>query len=247
MKGFAKYKQSLDNILENSYTNKKEFKNNLSVIMGTLKFSKPLREFFTLYNEIEIKNFDTIEDSKNYLNEAVRYLRENKKELVSVKNILDKIIVNRKNLCNNQIKNPIYENIDTVVFNNNIINIESLIKSREFLSESMINRKKHSTVKVNPKILSHTISRNYQEEYGNSLSESEQDILKNTLLMTEESINTEFDNVKDVALNRINTLLKETQEEGLCAKLVETKDEIKQLKGTKINYIKVRGLLEDLN
>ena len=42
MKGFAKYKQSLDSILENSYTNKKEFKNNLSVIMGTLKFSKPL-------------------------------------------------------------------------------------------------------------------------------------------------------------------------------------------------------------
>lgn len=247
MKGFAKYKQSLDSILENSYTNKKEFKNNLSVIMGTLKFSKPLREFFTLYNEIEIKNFDTLEDSKNYLNEAVRYLRENKKELVSVKNILDKIIVNRKNLCNNTIKNPIYENIDTVVFNNNIINIDSLIKSREFLSESMISNKKRSTVKVNPKILSHAISRNYQEEYGKSLSESEQNILKNTLLMTEESVNTEFDNIKDIAVNRINTLLKETTEDELGTKLIETKDEIKQLKSTKINYIKVRGLLEDLN
>ena len=247
MKGFAKYKQSLDSILENSYTNKKEFKNNLSIIMGTLKFSKPLREFFTLYNEIEIKNFDTVEDSKNYLNEAVRYLRENKKELASVKNILDKIIVNRKNLCNNTRKNPIYENIDTVVFNNNIINIDSLIKSREFLSESMISNKKRSTVKVNPKILSHAISRNYQEEYGKSLSESEQNILKNTLLMTEESVNTEFDNIKDIAINRINTLLKETKEDELGTKLIETKNEINQLKSTKINYIKVRGLLEDLN
>ena len=64
--------------------------------MGTLKFSKPLREFFTLYNEIEIKNFETVENSKNYLNEAVRHLRENKKELVSVKNILDKIIISFK-------------------------------------------------------------------------------------------------------------------------------------------------------
>ena len=71
----------------------------------------------------------------------------------------------------------------------------------------MINNKKRSTVKVNPKILSNTISRNYQEEYGNSLSESEQNILKNTLLMTEESVNSEFDNIKDVALNRINILL----------------------------------------
>ena len=247
MKGFAKYKQNLDSILENSYTNKKEFKNNLSVIMGTMKFSKPLREFFTLYNEIETKNFENIENSKTYLNEAVRYLRENKKELITVKNILDKIIEKRKDLCKTSTINPIYENIDRIVFNTNITNLDTLIQSREFLSESMTNKPKYLGVKVNPKILSRTISRNYQEEYGNALSESEQDILKNTLLMTEASIMTEFNNVKEIAINRINTLLKESKEEDLSAKLVETKNEIKQLKSTKINYIKVRGLLEDLN
>ena len=58
MNGFAKYKQNLDTILENSYENKKDFKKNLSVIMGAMKFSKTLKEFFTLYNEIESKKFD---------------------------------------------------------------------------------------------------------------------------------------------------------------------------------------------
>ena len=89
MNGFAKYKQNLDTILENSYGNKKDFKKNLSVIMGAMKFSKTLKEFFTLYNEIESKKFDSLEDSKLYITEATQYLKKNKKELNKVKNILD--------------------------------------------------------------------------------------------------------------------------------------------------------------
>ena len=115
MKGFAKYKQNLDNILENSYGDKKDFKKNLSVIMGAMKFSKPLREFFTLYNEIESKKFETIEDSRVYISEALGHLKRNKKELTKVKNVLDKIICDRKDLCVNT-TNKIYEEIDNLIF-----------------------------------------------------------------------------------------------------------------------------------
>ena len=41
MKGFAYYKNSIDSILENSYKDKNKFKKNLSVIMGSMKYSKP--------------------------------------------------------------------------------------------------------------------------------------------------------------------------------------------------------------
>ena len=71
MKGFAKYKQNIDSILENSYEDKDKFKNNLSVIMGTMKFSKSLREFFVLYNEIESKKFESQNESRDYITEAV--------------------------------------------------------------------------------------------------------------------------------------------------------------------------------
>ena len=60
MKGFAKYKQNIDSILENSYEDKDKFKNNLSVIIGAMKFSKALREFFVLYNEIESKKLECL-------------------------------------------------------------------------------------------------------------------------------------------------------------------------------------------
>ena len=39
----------------------------------------------------------------------------------------------------------------------------------------------------------------------------------------------------------------ESKDDTLCAKLVQTKDKIKTFSPTKKSYIRVRGLLEDLN
>jgi|TARA_R110001592_G_scaffold108910_2_gene304172 hypothetical protein len=248
MKGFAKYKQNLDNILENSYDNKEHFKKNLSVILGVMKFSKPLREFFTLYNEIEIKKFNSIDDSKAYISEALDHLKKNKKELTKVKNVLDKIVEDRKELCGKKI-NEVYEKIDAIVFNTNINKLDENVKSKKFLSESMITKSNGKKIvkPVTPKILSHVISKNYEKEFGTKLSESEKGILKNTLLMTEDTVTKEFNNVKDIALTTLNKLLSESKDDNVSAKLVEVKNEINTLESSKSSYIKVRGLLEDLN
>jgi|TARA_R110000824_G_scaffold98447_3_gene234922 hypothetical protein len=248
MKGFAKYKQNLDNILENSYGDKKDFKKNLSVIMGAMKFSKPLREFFTLYNEIESKKFETIEDSRVYISEALGHLKRNKKELTKVKNVLDKIICDRKDLCVNT-TNKIYEEIDNLIFNSSIKRLGNNVKSKKFLSESMIQKtiKQRINKTITPKVLAHVISKNYEEEFGGKLTESEKGILKNTLLMTEDSVIKEFNNVKDIAVTTLNKLLADSKDNNISAKLVETKNEINTLTSSKTNYIRVRGFLEDLN
>ena len=65
--------------------------------------------------------------------------------------------------------------------------------------------------------------------------------------MTEDILNNEFNTVKEVTLNKINFLLKESEDNSLSAKLVEVKNEIKGLNTTKKSYIRVRSLLEDLN
>ena len=73
MKPFSYYKKNIDSILENSYSDKKLFKENFHVIMGALKMSKPFREFFTLYNEIEQKEFKNKEELGEYISESVYY------------------------------------------------------------------------------------------------------------------------------------------------------------------------------
>ena len=65
--------------------------------------------------------------------------------------------------------------------------------------------------------------------------------------MTEDNLNSEFNNVKEITLNKINDLLKESKDDSLSARLVEVKNEIRELNTTKKSYIRVRSLLEDLN
>ena len=246
MKGFAKYKQNIDSILENSYEDKDKFKNNLSVIIGAMKFSKALREFFVIYNEIESKKFESQNESRDYITEAVNHLKENKSGLKDIANLLDKVIKDRKEFCTES-TNIIYHNIDSMVFGG-VLNLEETIKSRKFLTESMVGEhKKPIVMEADSKILSQIISKKYQEEYGTNLNESERSILKNTLVMTEDTLNTEYDNVKGITLNTLNSMISESKDETLSAKLTEVKNEVLTLKKSKSSYIRVRGLLEDLN
>ena len=246
MKSFGHYKNNIDSILENSFRDSSKFKKNLSVIMGAMKYSKVLREFFTLYNEIESKHFTDQLEAKEYINESIDYLKNNKNKLSNVEPMLNKIILDRKELWVKK-SNKIYENIDNIVFNKRITNLENISSSKNFLSENMLGTKKIQGKIKSPKILSYVLSKKYGEAYSQSLTENQQNILKNALLMTEDTLNNEFNNVKEITLNKINSLLKESTDETLSAKLVETKNEIKGLNNTKKSYIRVRGLLEDLN
>ena len=246
MKNFGHYKNNIDSILENSFRDSSKFKKNLSVIMGAMKYSKILREFFTLYNEIESNHFDNEEEAREYITESINYLKTNKNKLTKVAPIMDKIISDRKELCGKK-TNKIYENIDNIVFNDSIIHLEKVSKSKKFLRENTLRTQTVSGKIKNPKILSHVLSKKYGEAYNKSLTENQQNILKNTLLMTEDTLSTEFSNVKEVTLNRINSLLKESKDDNLSAKLVEVKNEIRDLNSTKKSYIRVRSLLEDLN
>ena len=246
MNSFAKYKNSIDSILENSFKDSDKFKKNLSVIMGAMKYSKVLREFFTLYNEVDLKKFKDGDESKNYINECVSYLKSNKSKLINVTKILDKIIVDRKELVDGRV-NKVYENIDKIVFNDNIVDLENLKTYKSNLVEHTLTDKLYTGEIKNPKILSHVLSKNYNEEYNETLTESQQNILKNTLLMSEDRLSSEFINVKGMALNKINDLLNESKEDNLSAKLVQTKNQITALEVSKKSYIRVRELLEDLN
>tara|TARA_R100000908_G_C3749130_1_gene143936 strand:+ start:97 stop:840 length:744 start_codon:yes stop_codon:yes gene_type:complete len=247
MKGFAYYKNSIDSILENSYKDKNKFKKNLSVIMGSMKYSKTLSEFFILYNDVASKRLTETKDSEVYITETTTYLREKKDKLNKVLPVLDKIISSRKEICENRV-NEIYDNLDNIIFNDSIKNIESIIESKKILTKNMLKEEGEKLGKtINPKVLSHVLSKNYGKAYNEKLSESQKEILKNTILMTESNLENEFTNIKDIVLTKLNSLIKESKDDNLIVKLVETKNKITTLKTSKKSYIQVRGLLEDLN
>ena len=167
MKPFSYYKKNIDSILENSYSNKKLFKENFHVIMGALKMSKPFREFFTLYNEIEQKKFKSKDELTEYINESILYLRPKIKSINLVCNILEKVFNKRTNLIKES-ENKIYKSLDYLIYKKGVKNISNRLEVKNKLIENILDRKPITGLNtiLTPRTLAYTLSENYNKEFS---------------------------------------------------------------------------------
>ena len=246
MKPFGHYKKSIDSILENSYTNKKLFKENFHIIMGAMKLSKDFREFFTIYNELEATslNENTIEE---YITESINYLRPKIKNIKMACNILDKVFAKRKKLITLN-ENNIYDNLDYLIYKTGVKTLTKRIDTKKQLVESIKNRKYTYKIEttISPKILAYSLSENFNKEF-NTLENKDKELLSEIMSLKTEEVNKNFTNSKGTILEKINTLVKESKEDNLTAKLIETKNKVITMKNNKLSLLQLKQLHQDLN
>ena len=247
MKPFSYYKKNIDSILENSYSNKKLFKENFHVIMGALKISKPFREFFTLYNEIEQKQFNSREELSEYINESILYLRPKIKSINLVCNILEKVFSKRANLIKES-ANRVYKSLDYLIYKKGVRNIPNRLEVKNNLIENVLDRSpiKNLSNSLTPRTLAYTLSENYNKEFS-KLSKEDKGLLSEILSVKKEKLGNEIDTTKETLLKRINSLVKESKEENLKAKLTQTKNVILKMKKDKLSLLRLKQLHSDLN
>ena len=247
MKPFSYYKKNIDSILENSYSDKKLFKENFHVIMGALKMSKPFREFFTLYNEIEQKEFKNKEELGEYISESVYYLRPKINSIKNVCTILEKVFSKRTNLIN-ETNNKKYKNLNYLIYKKGVRNITNRLEVKNNLIESVLNKKQYKKLgtQLTPKTLAYTLSENYNKEFS-KLSKSDKNLLSEIISIKKEKLFEEINKVKETILNKINNLVKETKEENLKAKLTQTKNVVLTMKKDKLSLLRLKQLHTDLN
>lgn len=247
MKPFSYYKKNIDSILENSYSDKKLFKENFHVIMGALKMSKPFREFFTLYNEIEQKNFKSKDEVSEYINESVYYLRPKIKSIKNVCNILENVFNKRTKLLK-ETNNKLYNSLDYLIYKKGVKNITNRLEVKNNLIESVLNKKEHKKLKttLNPQTLAYTLSENYNKEFS-KLSKDDKDLLSEIMSIKKDNLFEEINKVKEVVLTRINSLVKESNEENLKAKLTQTKNVVLTMDKDKLSLLRLKQLQTDLN
>ena len=247
MKPFSYYKKNIDSILENSYSDKKLFKENFHVIMGALKMSKPFREFFTLYNEIEQKNFKSKDEVSEYINESVYYLRPKIKSIKNVCNILENVFNKRTKLLK-ETNNKLYNSLDYLIYKKGVKNITNRLEVKNNLIESVLNKKEHKKLKttLNPQTLAYTLSENYNKEFS-KLSKDDKVLLSEIMSIKKDNLFEEINKVKEVVLTRINSLVKESNEENLKAKLTQTKNVVLTMDKDKLSLLRLKQLQTDLN
>ena len=246
MKTFGYYKQNIDSILENSHHDKKLFKENFHIIMGALKLSKPFREFFTLYNEIEQKSFKNKEMLNEYINESIVHLRPKIKKLKNVCGILENVFSRRTNMLTES-NNQIYSDLDYLIYKEGVRSIGKRINTKNNLVENVLNKEKlvKASKSFNPKVLAYTLSENYNKEFAN-LTKEDKGLISEIMSIKKSELSKNFKELKTNITNKINTLLKESNDTNLKVKLTETKNVINIMETDKLSFLKLKQLEIDL-
>ena len=241
---FGKSKNKIDSILVNTFSEKPKFKKAFHTLMESLKDNPTNREFFVLYSQIENKSFNSRNDAEEYLNESIKTLKS-KKNKVNLKRINNSI--NKYKTYTDKKSNQLYESLDTLVFNENVLDIEKRIEAKKLILKKLQSKKSISITenKVPNSLLINLSTKKFNEKYKN-LSEGERKQFKTLMNKDMDSLEKEIDSLVEEVTNKLDTLMTETSDSNLLKKLNETKEKINETKINKISFYKIKELNKTL-
>ena len=241
---FGKSKNKIDSILVNTFSEKPKFKKAFHTLMESLKDNPTNREFFVLYSQIENKSFTSRNDAEEYLNESIKTLKS-KKNKVNLKRINNSI--NKYKTYTDKKSNQLYESLDTLVFNENVLDIEKRIEAKKLILKKLQSKKSISITenKVPNSLLINLSTKKFNEKYKN-LSEGERKQFKTLMNKDMDSLEKEIDSLVEEVTNKLDTLMTETSDSNLLKKLNETKEKINETKINKISFYKIKELNKTL-
>ena len=114
--------------------------------------------------------------------------------------------------------------------------VESLSKTKPIVEGTKSNVPISSLLKI---------ANSTAEKYLDNLNESERNSVKEILTSNDENLKTKFTELKETAIQKIDTIISESDEE-LTKVLVETKERLSNVKPSKKEYIKLLNLTQNL-
>jgi hypothetical protein len=245
MNKFGVIKTKLLNKLTESYANenKAEIKN----VLTTIKENKEFKEMYLFYEEIENKYIDEKEIAKLYVEGLSNMLKDGNETLSTFCESLDK-----KLNSSEVVTNELYEALDTLTEKDSLSNIINKVKAKNKLVEHLTTKKeisesKSTTIVPNENLLQAVLANNFNVLYSNTLSEAEKDRLKDMLSISYDEITTKTKELKESIINKVSTLLSESNDTDLSNKLKAVKNEVTQMEPTRYNYYRLNELKNGLN
>jgi len=244
MTNFGEFKLKMLTKLTDLYTskNKVEIKNTIKSITS----NKPLSEMYTFYEGIEKLNIKSKDKAKLYVESIEPILIEKMK---SLKKDLTTLTKDLKNIEFE--KNSLYEDLDILSEENTIHNISKKIDARENLIEHLLKEKKEDEKPSEIQIENHTLLNavlvnNFNVKYSDFLNEEQKTTFNKIVSMSNEELITETKNLKKELTTKIDSLIKESNEDTLKDKLKNVMSEINKSDTTKFDYYKLIELKNGL-
>jgi hypothetical protein len=236
---FGIIKSKIEKVLLESYS-KNTFKEEIKKFNSLVLENKNISKIFYLYDELSSNKGLTESVAKDYINESIKIYE----------NTLNKIKESDFNKINewvNNIKtNNEYENIDNI-FNINILNLESNIKSKNIIVESLTKTEKKPKEVLNIPLKSMiNIANKTFANYVESLNEVEQKEFKSLIQESDNSLSLKYDLIKESLIEKLNELKSTENDESVITKIDETIEKVNSEKYSKINYVRLKSLKENL-
>lgn len=229
---FGQIKSIIEKNLVESYKDTSSFKQTLKEFKHNVLTNKSFSKVYSIYDDLSSPQGLTESDAREFLDEAINVIRH----------LLEKTSLPK----NGEKSENIYENIDNIVYFNKV-DIKERIASKKAIISKLMESK--GQIKDTPKIpiksmvsiANQTLSR-----YVEGLDESSRKEIFHILATNNSDLESEFDNLKESAVNKLKVLSDKQNDAELKTKITETIGKIESEKYDQINYVRLKKLEESI-
>ncbi len=236
---FGELKSKIETYLSESYRGNK-LKDSLFVFEQLVLKNKNVSKIFFLYDELSDKKGLSESVANEFINESITAYENlyNKIKPTTIKEL--KAWVGHVK-CENK-----YKEIDNL-FSTNILTLESKIKSKRLIKESLISKTEiqKETIKVPLKTMVNVANKTVGN-FISSLSENERKELKNLLGESKEVIQEKYNKEKEIVLEKLNEKKGAEKDSETIKTIDQVIEKIQKESFSEIAYFKLKNLSEGL-
>ena len=236
---FGILKSKIENVLLESYK-KNTFKDELKTFKKLVIENKNVAKIFYLYDELNTPKGLNESYSNDYINECIK-IYENTVNKIKQSDINQIVAwVGNKNVESN------YTDIDTLL-SNDVLTIESKIKSRKIISESLRKLPITTTKGIDlPLSTMVSVANKTIKNYIDGLNESDKKELINLLSEDDSSLTEKYITLKESVVEKLNNMKESSDDNSVKSRIDETLTKVLSEKFDKLSYFKLKGLNENL-
>jgi hypothetical protein len=246
MNNFGKIKSKLLKKITEAYE-QGELKNNTKNLIKVVKKNKDFKEMYMFYEEIENKYFDDKEVARLYVEEIGNILKQKATKVEKFCEVIN------MSVHSTQIdENELYDSIDQLLEADSLKNLDKKVIAKKKLVEHLTTKKElkeseQGTYTSNENLLHTVLANNFNVLYANNLNEEQKEELKTILSISNEDLVSKTTELKESILNKVGSLLSESNDVDLTTKLSKVKDEVQEMDLSKYNYYRLTQLKNGLD
>lgn len=231
---FGQIKSIIENNLLESYKNEQEFKKSLKEFKHNVLNNKNMSKLYSLYDQLTTPQGLNESDAKDFLEEGITLIQK-----------LIPTIKTPKTLSEN-VKNK-YSDIDSLVYISKLDLMER-VQSKKNLIKTLVSQKPE-TVKesINIPLKSMvSIANQTMNSYLENLDESAKKEFIQLMSEDASTLKTKFETLRESAIGKLNTLLKNENDFEIKTKLSETINRLEVEEFDQLNFFKLKNLEESI-